>query len=96
MFYIIMHHGNLDFLSIGHFTLYFVIGLFWKHKYIIILVLGILWEIIEHILINNEYTKSLLVWFWPIPEKYINDTFDHSITDIIINMIGYTIGSNLR
>jgi hypothetical protein len=88
-----MDHGNFDILSVVHFLLYFFLGLYWKHKYAIVLLIGISWEIIEHLLVNNEYTKYLLGRYWIIPERYINDTLDHSITDIIMNMIGYTLGS---
>ena len=94
MLYYIMYHGNLDLLSIVHFIIYFVVGLLWPNNYALFLFLGILWEIIEKAMIENEYIKSLLVRYWPIPERYINDTLEHSITDICINMIGYTIGSS--
>jgi len=89
-----MNHGNFDTLSVVHFLLYFFLGLYWKHRYAIVLLLSIVWEITEYLLINNEYTR-LLLRYWIIPELYINDTLEHSITDICINMIGYTIGSNL-
>ena len=35
------------------------------------------------------------IFFLDIPIEYIDDTFEHSLTDIMINMIGYTIGSNI-
>ena len=61
----------------------------------IALLLGILWELFEKMLVSNLYTRYLLKEYWFIPIEYIDDTFDHSVTDIIINMIGYTIGSNI-
>ena len=91
-----MNHGNLDLLSIGHFLLYFLIGLYWKHKYAAILVVSIIWELFEKIIVSYEFTRSLVEDYWFIPIRYIDDTLDHSITDIVINMIGYTIGSSLR
>ena len=90
-----MNH-NLDLLSIGHFLLYLCLGYYIKHKYIFALILGILWEIFEKILVSNPYTLYLLKEYWFIPIEYIDDTFEHSVTDIIINMIGYTIGSNIK
>ena len=91
-----MDHGNFDLLSFFHFLFYFCIGLFYKNKYFIILIIGILWEIFEKFIITNEYTKELLFKYWFIPELYINDTLEHSIVDIIINMIGYTIGNKIK
>ena len=91
-----MNHDNIDLLSIFHFLFYFCIGLFYKNKYLLILIIGILWEIFEKFIITNDFTKELLIKYWFIPELYINDTLEHSITDIIINMIGYTIGNQIK
>ena len=38
-----MHHGNIDVLSVGHFTFFFILGIFVKDKYKGALLLGILW-----------------------------------------------------
>ena len=89
-----MYHGNVDLLSLVHFIIYFILGLYWEKNYVIVLFIGIIWELLEKAMIENEYIKSLLVRYWPIPERYINDTLEHSVTDICINMIGYTIGSS--
>tara|TARA_Y100001970_G_scaffold269563_1_gene362218 strand:- start:503 stop:784 length:282 start_codon:yes stop_codon:yes gene_type:complete len=90
-----MDHGIIDLLSLFHFLLYFCIGLFYKDKYLIIFIIGIIWEIFEKFIITTEYTRDLLLEYWFIPELYINDTLEHSIVDIIINMIGYTIGNKI-
>jgi len=87
---------NIDILSLFHFIIYLFIGYFIKNKYFLALFLGVLWEIFEKILVSNPYTRYLLIEYWFIPIDYIDDTFEHSITDIIINMIGYTIGSNIK
>ena len=87
---------NIDILSLFHFLIYLFLGYYIKHKYLIALLLGVLWEIFEKIIVSNSYTRYLLKEYWFIPINYIDDTFDHSITDIIINMIGYTIGSNIK
>ena len=87
---------NLDLLSMGHFLIYLCLGYFFKHKYKIALLLGILWELFEKMLVSNPYTLYLLKQYWFIPIEYIDDTFEHSVTDIIINMIGYTIGSSIK
>jgi hypothetical protein len=90
-----MNH-NLDILSIFHFFSYLCFGYFVKHKYILVFIISILWELFEKILVSNPYTLYLLKQYWFIPIEYIDDTFEHSLTDIMINMIGYTIGSNIK
>ena len=90
-----MNH-NLDILSIVHFFIYLCFGYFIKHNYKLALILSILWEIFEKILVSNPYTLYLLKEYWFIPIEYIDDTFEHSLTDIIINMVGYAIGSNIN
>ena len=85
----------IDNLSIVHFLIYLVLGILVKDKYKLILVVSILWEVIEYILSNIQYTKDLLIKYWPIPEKYWNEKINNKILDIMINMLGYYIGNNL-
>jgi hypothetical protein len=85
---------HLDILSIAHFCIYYVIGLYIKNNYTLILILGILWELFEYYTVRNKTTKNLLYKFWPIPQKYWYDSFEHSIVDISVNMIGYYFGNN--
>ena len=87
---------NIDILSLFHFLIYLFLGYYIKHKYLLALFLGILWEIFEKFIVTNKYTRYLIEEYWFIPIDYIDDTFEHSVTDIIINMIGYTIGSNIK
>ena len=88
-----MHHGNIDVLSVGHFTFFFILGIFVKDKYKGALLLGILWEIFEIFISHNQTIKNFIVENWVVPEYYWNDTFSNKITDIIFNMIGYHIGN---
>jgi len=90
-----MNH-NFDILSIIHFILYFLLGLYYKNNYLFVLVIGIVWELFEKVLVSNPYSRYILKEYWFIPIEYIDDTFDHSIIDIIMNMIGYYIGSNIK
>lgn len=89
-----MNH-NFDILSIVHFLLYLFLGYFYKNNYLFVLVIGVVWELFEKALVSNPYSRYILKEYWFIPIKYIDDTFDHSITDIIMNMIGYAVGSNI-
>ena len=84
---------HLDILSIVHFSIYFIIGLYLKGHYGLILVIGVLWELFEYFIANNSQTSKFLCQFWPIPKKYWHDSFDHSMVDILINMIGYYVGN---
>lgn len=89
-----MNH-NFDILSIVHFLLYLFLGYFYKNNYLFVLVIGVVWELFEKALVSNSYARYILKEYWFIPIEYIDDTFDHSITDIIMNMIGYAVGSNI-
>ena len=84
---------NLDILSISHFLIYYIIGLYIKDNYTLILFLGISWEVFEYYTVRNKTTRDLLYKFWPIPESYWYDSFEHSLIDILVNMIGYHFGN---
>ena len=43
--------------------------------------------------VNKLYVLTKTYWF--VPEKYWNERIYNKIIDIIINMIGYYIGSQL-
>jgi len=85
-----------DILSLGHFILYFFLGVFIKNKYKGALLLGVLWELFEYIISNNDYIKNIIIENWMIPENYWNDTFQHKIFDIIFNMLGYHFGNLIK
>ena len=51
----------LDIYSIFHLIYYFIYGLYFKNKYVLIFILGILWEIFEYVLANINYTKEYLI-----------------------------------
>ena len=84
---------HLDLLSIVHFAIYFTIGLYLKGHYGLILVIGVLWELFEYFIANNPQINKILCKFWPIPKKYWSDSFEHSMVDLLINMIGYYVGN---
>ena len=85
-----------DILSLGHFILYFFFRVFIKNKYKGVLLLGVLWELFEYIISNNDYIKNIIIENWMIPERYWNDTFQHKIFDIIFNMLGYHFGNLIK
>ena len=87
----------VDILSIIHFVIYFVIGLFIKNQYIFILFVGIMWEIFEYNIIKNKTIFNLLDKYWIIPKKYWEEKNKYNrYYDIIFNMLGYTIGNQME
>ena len=85
----------VDFLTITHFVFNFILGLYIKNKYITIFVLGVLWELFEYnIANNNNNIKKLLIKYWPIPEKYwAEKNIFNKVLDVIFNMLGYHLGN---
>tara|TARA_B100001094_G_C17837671_1_gene626338 strand:- start:9 stop:296 length:288 start_codon:yes stop_codon:yes gene_type:complete len=91
--------GNqvIDKLSITHFSIYFVIGLFMKNQYIFILFVGIMWEIFEYNIIQNEMIYNLLDKYWIIPKKYWEEKNKYNrYFDILFNILGYMIGNKIK
>ena len=86
----------LDPLSISHFVWYFILGLYTKNNYKLVLFLSLLWEIFEYYITNYKYTRQLLIKYWPIPKKYWDENNANRISDVIINFIGYEIGNNIN
>ena len=58
-----------DVMSLSHFTVFLIFGIFIKDNYVLMIILGILWEILEIIVVNTAATRRLLVKYWPVPER---------------------------
>ena len=87
-----MNNNPIDILSLVHFIIFFVFGLFVKNKYIFAFLIGVIWEIIEYYVVNNN--RQLLINYWPIPQKYWDET--HKLNppfDLLFNMSGYYLGN---
>ena len=63
----------MDFLSICHFVLYFIFAYFIKDNFLLITIIGIVWEIFEYTITNVPVTRDFLIKHWPIPIKYWNE-----------------------
>tara|TARA_B110001454_G_scaffold212426_1_gene229233 strand:+ start:211 stop:522 length:312 start_codon:yes stop_codon:yes gene_type:complete len=95
--YHIIHNMIIDMMSIIHFLIYLFFGILIKNKYKLVLILSILWEVFEYIVANIEFTKNLLVAYWPINIKYWNETnVFNKLFDLIFNMMGYYIGNQIE
>ena len=97
-----MNHTNnntnkpIDILTIVHLLIWISIGYIFPNHYLNALLLGILWELFEYYIIvkvNIIYVFTKKYWF--VPEKYWNERIYNKIIDLIINMMGYYIGSKL-
>ncbi len=84
----------IDLFHINHFLLYFIIGLYYPNKYLMILIISLVWEVFEYILTKNKTLYNITKNFWIFPEKYWNENIYNKIIDLICNFIGYYVGSN--
>jgi len=62
-----------------------ILGKIMKDNYIIAFLLGLLWEVLEYIVINQ---KKILQY-----DKIWNETLENKKMDIVLNVIGYHIGN---
>ena len=86
----------VDTMSFVHILSFIIIGLLKPNDYKLALTISLSWEIIEYIVIHNKTGRELLRKYWPISERYWNEKLiENKIVDVICDMIGYTIGSNI-
>ena len=87
----------VDPLTITHFAYYFIYGLYFKNKYLLAFILGVLWELFEYGLATNNYTKEYLIKNWPVPYKYwAEKNIFNKVFDLIFNMLGYHLGNKSK
>lgn len=91
-----MKSATFDIFIINHMIFWCIIGYFYPNKYFIVIVLGILWELFEKFIVYNKTLYYFVKKYWPVPEKYWNETNKNSIIDIFANLLGYYIGSKLH
>jgi hypothetical protein len=77
------------------FILWLVIGYIYPNKYYLALFLSILWEVFERFIVYNKKLYNFVKTYWPVPERYWNEINNNSYIDIVVNMIGYYIGSKI-
>ena len=87
---------SIDEASFLHFMLWFTNGYFFPNHFLIAFLLSILWELFEKLIVNVDFLYNLTIKYWPVPEKYWNETLSNSLFDISLNMLGYYIGSSIR
>jgi hypothetical protein len=72
--------------TITHFLIYFVIALYYPNRWITIIILSIVWEILE-ILLNIGYNKIL-----HLGDDYWDEVPLNKVVDVIFNLLGYGAG----
>ena len=84
-----------DFLSVIHFLIYYVFGLFVKNNYTLAFILGILWELFEIVITTCDCTRKLLIKYWIVPKRiWDEDVFNiNRVSDMVFNLLGYHFGN---
>jgi hypothetical protein len=87
---------TIDLFTLNHILLWIFIGYVYPNKYYLALFLGILWKLFERFIVYEKTLYRIVKTYWPVPERYWNETDKNSLLDIGVNMVGYYIGSNIR
>ena len=94
----------MDFLSICHFVLYFIFAYFIKDNFLLITIIGIVWEIFEYTITNVPVIRDFLIKHWPLRKKWMRDNnninvpwkteqIEDRMEDLIFNTLGYYCGN---
>jgi hypothetical protein len=81
----ILFNGCFDIWHYSHIILYMLIGLLYPNDYLFVLIISIIWEVYEHFMFKYLIKKS-----------ECNDLNCLRIEDVLLNLLGYFIGSNIR
>jgi hypothetical protein len=87
---------TFDINHFNHLFLYIIFGIIFFKKYLLAFIISILWAYFEILIIRIKPLYNLTKKYWIVPEKYWNETHINKLIDIIINMIGFFIGSLIR
>lgn len=87
---------TVDLFTLNHILLWIFIGYLYPNHYYLAFFLGILWELVERFVVYEKTLYRLVKTYWPVHERYWNETDKNSLLDIGVNMVGYYIGSNIR
>ena len=91
------NYKTIDEMSLVHIISFIIIGLIIKNDYKMALFIALAWELFEFMVVNSKTGRELLRKYWPISEKYWNEKLlSNKIMDVICDMIGYAIGSNIN
>jgi hypothetical protein len=91
-----MKSNTIDLMTFNHFIIWLAIGYIYPNNYYLALFFGILWEVFERLVVHNKKLYNFVKTYWPVPERYWNEINNNSYIDIVVNMIGYYIGSKIH
>jgi hypothetical protein len=88
---------DIDKFHIVHLIEWIIFGYLFPKKYLLAFTLMILWELGEKIISSNKTLYNFFKKYWTLTSsKYWNETNTNKLIDMIMNIIGYYIGSNIN
>ena len=82
----------IDILTLSHFLFWLVAGYVFPNKYMYVVIIGLLWELFEYMIVKVDVLYKLVKKYWFVPERYWNETIYNKIIDMIVNLLGYSLG----
>jgi hypothetical protein len=79
-----------------HLFNFMVIGYLIPNQYLFAFCIGIIWEVIELRATRHPRIRSLLETHASSISHLWDETLDNKYFDLLVNMIGYYLGSTLR
>jgi len=87
---------DIDIFQLVHLIEWIFFGFLFPNKYPIAFIVMLMWELGELIISNNETLYKFFKKHWTLTSsKYYNETYTNKLLDMIMNIIGYYIGTNL-
>ena len=90
----VIEGGIIDFLSGVHVINNIIIGLYLKNQYLLVFLVGLLWEILEYGIVNTPFLMKIILKYYPVKIEKLEDGAN-KFFDLIFNMIGYYIGNKI-
>jgi hypothetical protein len=88
---------DVDIFHIVHLIEWIIFGYFFPNKYLLAFTIMILWELGEKIISTNKTLYNFFKKNWTLTSpKHWNETNTNKLLDMIKNIIGYYIGSNIH
>jgi len=87
---------DIDVFIIVHLIIWIIIGYIFPNRYPLAFTIMIIWEILEKIISSDKYYYTFKKYWTLTPSTYWNETFINKCLDMIMNILGYHIGSSIR
>ncbi len=83
-------------MHINHFLIYILLGILIPNRYILIIIISLLWEVLETAIVHNKILYEFTKTYWFVEEKYWNEININKFIDLVVNLFGYFLGSRIR